>query len=101
MEAEKLFKTSLLIFVAYCLLEAISHNAIALSACLRECKNSVTICDKTGNLKMFSLSRAVEILSQYLVLRTDILKKTVVECTCFKGKTPYYQNSIINVLKSQ
>ena len=36
---------------------------------------------------MFSLSRAVEILSQYLVLRTDILKKTVAECTCLKGKT--------------
>ena len=26
---------------------------------------------------MFSLSRAMEILSQYLVVRTDILKKTV------------------------
>ena len=49
---------------------------------------------------MFSLSRALEILSQYLVLRTDILKKTVVECTCFNGKTPYCQNSIINVLKA-
>ena len=59
------------------------------------------ICDKTGNQEMFSLSRALEILSQYLVLRTDILKKTVVECTCFNGKTPYCQNSIINVLKPQ
>ena len=49
---------------------------------------------------MFSLSRAMEILSQQLVLRTDILKKTVAECTCLKGKTPYCQNSMINVLKS-
>ena len=46
--------------------------------------------------KCYSLSRALEILSQYLVLRTDILKKTVPECTCLKGKTPYCQNSIMN-----
>ena len=46
-------------------------------------KASKIVHEWNGHIEIFSLPQVIENSRQYLLLRTDILQKTVVGCPCF------------------
>ena len=49
-------------------------------------KPSKIVHERNGNLKILSLPQGIENSRQFLLLRTDISQKTVVECPCIVPK---------------